>query len=361
MPIESNIKKQHSLIIGLLLSFPVSYPAPPSYIVSFVIFLSVLVYFKEYKPSHTTYFVFAAIAAAIISNTFATNFEQISFTRSLYTSFYFSFLLFGAMVPFKDLALRGVAMGCNIVALLVIIAAIYLGLWQHGLLLFSVPEYRLWGADLFPDWPNFLAFFIGLGMLLNYLLYRQPLWTGICFVAGVLTTSRTPFIAAGLIGIHAFLQLKDRRVQVRLAIAGFGSMAAVFILLKDLLRERLLVVSDREEIYQFALNMFLQNPISGHGSILLDSSVGHYGHASFHNSYLDIMVRHGIIGLSTFLVLIYPIGIFKNKDTKKYIPIVLFFLVGSFFQNFFKHPHIIMIYSIILSQLADNKEFAEND
>jgi hypothetical protein len=117
----------------------------------------------------------------------------------------------------------------------------------------------------------------------------------------------------------------------------------------DELIARMLIAEDREEIYSFALNLVFESLIIGNGSVLLDESVGFTGFPSFHNSYLDVAVRHGILALIIFLLILIPDKKNRIVGGVAFALTILFFLIGSAFQNFLKHPHIIMIYMVCIN------------
>ena len=352
-------KSVHSWVGGLLLAFPMAYPAIPYYVLSFIVFISMLLYFPSIKDLSRIYTIVLAIAIAILSNIVSPRNGQLDLFRSLYTSFYFAFFVFGILVPRKEDLLRGFLFGVNIISVLVLFFAFKFNIFQYGMNLLSVPEYRLWGVDIFPDWPNFLALFLTAGFLLNICLFRRPMLGAINLFAAFLTTSRTPFLALAVLAVWLFFRLRTAAKISLLVVTAIALIGLFSLRGNGNLMERLLLVSDRQEIYGYALQLFMESPILGAGSILMDKSVGHLGFASYHNSYLDILVRHGVVGFALFIALIYPRQLFRSDRGLNMIPVILIFLLGSFLQNFLKHPHLLMMYSVFISFIIESAEQTE--
>ena len=344
---------------GFLLGLPIAYPAPPMYVLAFLTFILAALWYRnaltiaDMLPEAG---VVLLIALAIFSNLMAQPYQNIDAARIFTTSFYFLLFLFSRCVPDRRALLLGFCNAMVIWALLIIVLAATNGVHEHGLLLFVVPEFRLWGSPIFPDWPNYLAFMLALAFLLKAIVFRHGIQAFVLLFAAMLTTSRTPVLAVLLLTLCTvwmnFLRPRAERVlltagAIALALASLFLLAAKAGINEEFLA-RMLLFSDRDQIFDFAFDLFQQAPWFGHGSILLDSSVGFEGHASFHNSYLDILVRHGVFALLVFLLLLRPPpGSFRTGGLY-FAVTVAFFLVGSIFQNFLKHPHILMLYVVII-------------
>lgn len=349
---STRIADKHAFFMGVLLGVPIAYPEVPFYLLSFLCFGSCFIYVRREISQGVVVLVLLCMAVALLSSLFGSSRYDIGFLRVLTTTGYFLFFLFGCFIVNKYDLLRGYLLSCLIISVSVIILFFLSGVAQKGLLIFLVPEFRLWGENYFPDWPNFLAFFLSVSFLLNVFVFKKNFQGFLSIVAALLTTSRTPIIA---ILLYVLFQLLGRnqnglkRFSLFVAILLLSVfLSAYFFQMNPELLERLVFAEDRVVVYGFALDMFLKSPIIGHGAILFDSSVGLDKYESFHNSYLDILVRHGILGFAFFILLIIPVFGVKLNSLKEFFPILLFFLIASLFQNFFKHPHLIMLYSVII-------------
>lgn len=348
----SSMARTHSWVAGFIVALPLAYPSVPFYWGGFIVFISMLFYAKTRLSLRIIFLVLCAMIVALASNLRGLSGFPIGHPQILFTTLYFLFFFFGYLVPSADHFFRGYMFSITMLAISVLIAASFAAPWGAGLLMFSVPDYRLWGAQYFPDWPNFLAFMLALGSLICVLLYRKYILGFLCMAAAILTTSRTPLIAVFIWFFYVAVSARARLLLVPI-VFGIGG-AAFYVILEGYgsseFIARLLVFSDREEVYGSAWRLFLESPILGHGGVLLDDSVGNLGAASFHNSYLDILVRHGLLGFLFFLILIAPrIDRYRGGASGALLALAGFFIASSFFQNFLKHPHLIMIYSVLLS------------
>ncbi|WP_264075506.1 O-antigen ligase family protein [Rhodopseudomonas palustris] len=136
------------------------------------------------------------------------------------------------------------------------------------------------------------------------------------------------------------------------ALIGWGALVVVVIAMKGTINSeflaRLLLISDRLTILWSSLRLMFDSPLIGVGGILLDYQVGHLGAASFHNSYLEVAVRTGVLGLSIYLpMILLPLFLLRWSD--RLVPIILFVLVGSMFQNLLRHPHIAIVFSVLIA------------
>lgn len=344
-------------IVGFLLGIPVAYPNQPYYI-GVLLFIILL---KNFKLQSDRKFAFRMVLTslliliAILSNLVGFVKNQVDFIRAISTSFFFIIFLFPYCIRNKLYLIKGFCVAMTLWSLMIIVFAVKLKIFENGLLLFSVPELRLWGSEFFPDWPNYFSFMLAVAFLLNAIINKNYLSSVLNIIAAILTTSRTPLIAMFIFLIILLIEYM-KLVKNTKIIMGLLSILIIniIILLNGInieydynFLDRLLIMEDREEIYNFSLDLIKNSPLLGHGGILLDESTGFYGHPSFHNSYLDVAVRHGILALILFLILLAPIKINLNKENYKIILILLFFLIGSMFQNFLKHPHLLMLFLVI--------------
>lgn len=342
-------------IMGMLLGFPLVFPSVPYYWLAFFVFgVGVMFYIKNLSP-RTMFLVLLAMFISMLSSLYGVSVGNypIDPFRIIFTTIFFAFFIFGELIPNKTKLLLGYVFSLNIVSIAVIMAAMILWPFKSGLLFFSLPELRLWGAPWFPDWPNFLAFMLSLAFLFNILVYKNNFMGLLNVGAALLTTSRTPLIAIAIV-IFIYLLGKNKSIASVVLKSLIVTAATVIIsyvagIVSEEFINRLFIFSDRGTVYGFALSMVVESPIIGHGAVLLDSSVGLEKFSSFHNSYLDILVRHGLLGFLVFLLLIWPPKTMKGAQKNAYWALISFFIIGAFFQNFIKHPHLVMILSIIIA------------
>ncbi|MBN2788508.1 MAG: O-antigen ligase family protein [Paludibacteraceae bacterium] len=344
-----------SFIMGIMLGIPFVYPSVPYYWFAFFVFFFAVLFFHKNLNFKKAFLVFFAMFISIISSFYGVSFGSYNIDplRIAFTTAFFAFFIFGELVPDKAKLILGYVVSLNVISIAVIVAVIIIWPFKSGLLFFSMPELRLWGAPYFPDWPNFLAFMLSLAFLFNILVYKNNTMALVNISAALLTTSRTPLIAVAIV-VLLFLFRRNKsigRVFLKVVLLTFFAAIVVFMsgIVTDDFIARLLIVSDRATVYGHALAMIKASPLIGHGAVLFDSSVGLEKFASFHNSYLDITVRHGVLGLLIFLILIWPKSVAKEGLKSAYWGVVIFFLIAALFQNFFKHPHLIMMFSVILA------------
>lgn len=352
-----NLKKTEFLyfIMGMLLGFPLVYPSTPYYWLAFFVFgVGVMFYIKNLKP-RTMFLVLLAMMVSTLSSLYGVSVGNypIDPFRVIFTTVFFAFFIFGELIPNKTKLLLGYVFSLNIVSIAVILAAMIFWPFKSGLLFFSLPELRLWGDPWFPDWPNFLAFMLSLTFIFNILVYKNNIMGLLNISAALLTTSRTPLIAIAIV-IFIYVVVKNKSIaSFALKFVVLTVAAALISYVTGFVSEefinRLFIFSDRGTIYGFALSMIVESPIIGHGAVLMDNSVGLEKFASFHNSYLDILVRHGLLGFLVFLLLIWPKKTIKGANKNAYWALIAFFIIGALFQNFIKHPHLLMILSIIIA------------
>jgi len=350
-----------SWLAGFFLAFPFAYPDVPYYWVAFSVFSLMFIFGRYQLSSKVLVLIILAMLSALISSYVGLSGYYIGERQIIGSVLFYSFFIFGSLIPDLQRFYKGLFAGVCTVAILVFLCFFFERPYEAGLDMFSLPEYRLWGVRYFPDWPNFLAFMLALGFLIGMFIERRPGWAIFCLMAAFMTTSRTPLFAVAIFMIFTVLKMEWRTRLIFLA-SGVGLLATLAIFLLptiDLSSEffaRMFLFSDRAEIYLTAVDLIKASPVLGSGAVLLDESVGNFGAASFHNTYLDILVRQGALGFLIFLALILPFGRNINKEYLWVVaPFVLYFLIPSLFQNFLKHPHILMIYSALLIGIKRNE------
>jgi len=169
-----------------------------------------------------------------------------------------------------------------------------------GYLVFALPFYisLLWYFKR--TWIRFFLL-IGLGMNLFCLVF---------------TGSRASWIAAGcIVLLYGLLGLLDRRIVLVVAIAVLIVVLMVAIIKPpDFVKQRFvgasakLATSGRLMQYQLAIDFFMENPILGlgigmEGQKMVESNMRRTW-ASVENVYLTYLVSEGLVGLTSFLLLL---------------------------------------------------------
>lgn len=354
----SSLKKiTLSKALGFLLGMPFALNNSPLYLIALFVF-SIALLRRPFKvvPFYSLRIIciYSLILLGFISNLIAISSINIDSFRMVSTSMFFILLFFGEMVENKKEFLDGFLKIMVIWAVYIILLAMYLEVYKYGLLLFSVPDYRMWGVDLIPDWPNYMAFMLSFSLMLNIFVFKRWFITVVLLIAIVFTTSRTPFLAIGLIlGYFIFFSTSiNTTKRILIYITSITSIVLFLVYITEYapdFLERLIIFEDRQQIYSYSFDLLSKSPFIGHGSILLDSSVGFEGFPSFHNTYFDISVRHGLPALILFLYVLMPNSQNSRLGGKPFVATILFFLIGAVFQNFLKHPHIIMLYMVLIN------------
>ena len=142
-------------------------------------------------------------------------------------------------------------------------------------------------------------------------------------LAIVATKTRAVWLsfALSILGLLFFSSSRRlRRACLCLVLAGGIGLAAVVTLsdrndsLTDRLEERGPVIF-RMEIYQAGWEMFLQKPLAGWGAVDMQTELSkrisdfHQEQFFFHNTYLEIVVQYGLVGLALYLWIV--VDLFK--------------------------------------------------
>lgn len=348
--------------LGVLAGIPISYPDVPYYLLAFAILFicSLTLLVRMTRPLDDTAIWVAAggilmCAVAILSSLVSPFPELLGPARISTTSFFYLLFICGLAIEDHERFFKGFVDALGVQAMLVILASIFYLPWSMGTLVFSVPHFRLWGAELFPDWPNFFAAMLSMAFIAAITLQRRWVIGLLCLAAAFLTTSRTIFLAVVVLVGWYMLFGQKRYPAIGLAVV-IGSLICAFgiaILLATGMftsefSARFFLISDRLTILSSSVNLIIEHPLTGVGGVVLDQRVGHLGAASFHNSYLEVAVRTGLLGLAIYLPLIFlPLVLLRWSDTL--IPLVLFVLAGSMFQNLLRHPHIAIVFSVLIA------------
>lgn len=274
-------------------------------------------------------------------------------------------LILGFGVRDIDTFLSGFRNAVLCLAVAVIAYFFYSGTYRDGLNYFVFAEGRMWGADVLPAWPNFLCIVLSLGFLAYSRLPGRKYAMGLCLLAAILTTSRMAWLA---IAVYAIQKISLKTVVsilgvIFMIVCGAAAVTVALslsgVLSDSELIERFLFrtgrVSDRQIIFLHLIQLWLERPLLGWGAIDAHFHADHEFFAaqdfmSFHNSFLDVLVRGGIVGFVIFAYLLMPR---RRADPaspcyRDRRALMAYILLASMFQNVFKHPCLAITYAILL-------------
>lgn len=346
---------------GFILAFPVAYPDVPFYWLAFLSFGLIV---PRIRVGGTLVLaVLGLIALGLLSSAMSPYAPIISTFRALYSVVFYVFLFYGYGIAMPGKFFRGLLTGVTSLAGAVVVLFVLTGQYRHGIGLFIYPALRDWAIHWLPDWPNYLAFLLGLAGILLTVRERHRWPAALCLSAAILTTSRTGMLAVAACGaVEAWRMVHTRAGRW---IVGAACVAGVLLVgprvyriartaaESPIVQQRLIRSDDRTALYRFSLGLVAKSPVFGIGAVLLDSSVG-APIASFHNGYLEQLVRGGGVGFLLWLVVMFPIRIWRRSSRASWLPIG-YFAVAALFNTIYKDPHLFLIYSVLLAELAPRR------
>ena len=343
---------------GFLLGFPVAWPGVPYYWLAFLSFALVL---PRIRVRATLAFgVCLLMLTGMVSSFLSPYAPLIGVFRAFYTVGFYLFLFYGYGIQRPKVFFRGLLSAVTCLAIGVVGLFVVTGQFRHGVDLFIFSDLRDWGRPWLPDWPNYLAFLLGLAGILLTVRERHRAAATLCILAAIATTSRTGMLAAVVCGgIWAWRMMRSRAGRWTLAtaavlvVAGVGPKAYRLISAaaeSPLVRQRLLRSDDRADLYRFSLGLVAKNPTLGVGAVLLDERIG-APVASFHNGYLEQLIRGGLVGFLVWLALMFPPRLWRASSRPVWIPIG-YFAVCALFNTIYKDAHLFLIYSVLLAETA---------
>ncbi len=358
--------------LGILIAFPLTYPSPPFYIFSFLAIgiLSFRVFIEKVKIDILSASLLFISSLMLVVSSIIFNYETSagSFTALLGGGIFFFIFVLSHYIRDCDLFIKGFIDGVFFLCLATIFLFFSLGAYKYGVRVFYVPEYRLWAEGFIPDWPNYIVFFFCCATLLS--LQRDKA-IGVHFflflLASILTTSRLFFICLALsMVIFAILKLSKKTILFTIMLVTFAYIYSDFSIgLDEQVVNRLIKSEDREGLFSVLIELWMARPLLGYGVISLNEIVA-ADYASFHNSYLEVLIKGGGIGFMLFIAFIlrgafmlYHSNIPRNDKYLMFI-ILFFFLFSSLFQNYLKHPHIMVLFSVLFYVLPNNSRRKRN-
>jgi O-antigen ligase len=178
--------------------------------------------------------------------------------------------------------------------------------------------------------PNDLAATLVLGLpIASYLAFtsQKALWLNglyvpCVFTAVMLTASRNGLVTLAVSMAFPLLAMPkiSLRAKISLLLVGALCTGSVFYFWNDYLVDRLSTISDqlaagdmngRVDIWRRGFEVFQENPILGLGGGAFGTAVGSQSGAAVaaHNTFLGVLVEHGVVGLVCFLGIILSLAL----------------------------------------------------
>lgn len=182
-----------------------------------------------------------------------------------------------------------------------------------------------------------------------FLTVNQSIIKIIYLILIALSFSRSAYLGLSLALIYSFI---NQRQLKKLVLFFVFFTTLVFFAPKPsgegVNLKRLYSIMSRAEDYRLGINLWKNKPIIGYGynriRYIKNNSSIHSGSA-FSSSFLTILVSSGILGLLSFIYVLWSL-----RKTNKVAPILLIFLsIVSLFDNILLHPFILFLLFISLS------------
>ena len=241
-------------------------------------------------------------------------------------------------------------------------------------------HYRLWASEYIGGWPNstVLPLLFGVYLEMTHIMRdRNTLGLArlvVLLFALLLCTSRTGYIGAAMIIGYFFLSDREgsgagqklvRYMAVMSAIAVIVYSLASMVMADANMRGRMFMVGDRLDIFTDMFAYISNRPLLGYGGNSVDviyQLVGptesgiNWGHT--HNTVLELLIRHGIVGAAAFILLMIKVsGRIINKEDK-----VMYWILWtlSLFQIFYKEfEFLLMLYLLVPAADTESQEMTE--
>jgi O-antigen ligase len=261
----------------------------------------------------------------------------------------------GMFVPNSNRFWDGFERGAAILSIYIVCMFFKLSAYKYGISIFVIPEYRMWGQNVIYDWPNFICMIPIFGYFINYLRSEKVSFSCVlCMMASIMTTSRVAIVAIVFFMIIWGINNK-KKIIILLTAFFFFLFEHILVLFSDKsISSRLTKSNDREHLFTGLIAAWEENPILGWGAVKVSTVFPDTYYDSFHNSYLEVLVKGGAISLALYLLLFaaYTFCLmgstkFKNKTQRINSFIFLCFIFSAcLVQNYLKHPHVIILFSI---------------
>lgn len=207
--------------------------------------------------------------------------------------------------------------------------------------------------------------------------FSQIIWSVIYIILflGIFTSlGRANLLIATIIFISAIVLKQIKPVQFVIIIVGIASFFLVNILFpSEKIEQRatnITMLSDRDVILEGAAKIIFERPIIGYGPrtfsevFPLKDKFQDKGVGGWHNDFLQIYFESGLIGLISFLILIFLIikialKHIRNKNLQQefrslslaVLISVISLLLTTFFSGFITSPYISVVFVFLVSLL----------
>ncbi len=295
---------------------------------------------KKHKPIVLFIFVLLLSLLVNIQNfTFFQNIVGFLYFFRLILYFLYFFYLSHYSFPIKK--------GLFLIAILTIISTLI----QY----FFYPDlrnlfYQGWDPHLYRTFGVFFDTSISAAIFgIFFLTVNQLIIKIIYLILIALSFSRSTYLGLSLSLVYLFINQKQFS---KLVIFFIFFIALIFFIPKPsgegVNLKRLYSVTSRAEDYRLGINLWKNKPLIGYGynriRYIKSNSFGHSG-ASFSSSFLTILVSSGILGLLSFIYVLWSL-----RKSNKIAPVLLIFLsIVSLFDNVLLHPFILFLLFVNLS------------
>lgn len=255
-----------------------------------------------------------------------------------------------------------------------LLAITIIGLWIVKMGMMSIPtlivHYRMWAEDYLGGWPNstVLPLLFGIYMEMKAIMRERKVMgiarLGVLLVALLLCTSRTGYVGATLVIIYFLFTERESTKRwwkilkhaISIVMVVVVATSVISIITTNEMGGRMFMVADRMEIITDMLAYIGNRPISGYGGNSVDvvyEVVGrtvtgvNWGHT--HNTILELLIRHGIIGMFAFALLVFRVSkrITSKEDRAMYWILWGISVLQIFYKDFI---FLLLIYLLIPSK-----------
>lgn len=330
---------QKDFIFGVLVCLPIPFPFVPFYPIAYFILLF-SIFNMKFNKKDLNDILLLGIFFLIVN---LVNFFNENFNLSLIGTYsiLLMFLIRYSICNYDDF-FYGILLSTSIYSLITIFLYFDLNIYLYGLDVFTNSTYRMWGEKYLLEWPNVFACFIIIGGFLSF-YYSKKYLLILHIITSIMSTSRASLIFIFFIFICMFIETKNKKMYF-----GIFSIFSISLFLLLINQEELLTritkFSDRSIIFHYLLEIFTNN-IFGIGNISFSDFNTYY--ESYHSSFFKVLIRYGFIGLIIYIMLIFPKNFKYNNVRINFL--ILFLLVSSIFQDFLFHPHLLIIYTILIN------------
>lgn len=211
--------------------------------------------------------------------------------------------------------------------------------------------YQGWDPHLYRTFGVFFDTSISAAIFgIFFLTINQPVIKMIYLILTALSFSRSTYLGLSLSLIFLFTNKKQFN-KIFLFFVFFAGL--VFFIPKPsgegVNLKRLYSITSRIEDYQAGFNFWKNKPLIGYGynriRYIKNNNSVHSG-AAFSSSFLTVLVSSGILGLLSFIYVLWSL-----RGSNKIAPILLIFLsIVSLFDNVLLHPFILFL---LFTNLSD--------